>query len=265
VQLYRKIDTAVYKYVEMKKKLFFLCLILWLLFSCRDKRPKYYYLSLNNYITSVKIKGGIIDSLENGDWSFYDSKDKLLSKGVFEKGMRNGEWLYSIDNIKPKLTWQIYSNDSLFFKINYLSDWKIVPDNENIFHASFQKTDSLKGKYLLVDKITNDTNKIKPAELSDLYLDMIKEHFEIKTINRFILTNNNRKVFLNIIEHIRYQKSFMIYQASFDINDNTYDIIYSTDDLSDLSGIIYFNIIESCFVRNIRVINPLYPYVFSKH
>ena len=234
------------------------------LFSCQNKKPKYYYLSYNNIITDVIVDGGLKDSLETGKWAFYDQKKVLLSKGNYNNGLKEGEWLYLVDSTNINLNWSIFLNDKVKFVINYPSEWKVTTNREYLFRATFNKADTLKGKYLIVSKITNDTVTLRADEYSKQVISLISKHFTINNQTSLILKNNDREVYFNKLDIIRDGKNFAMYEACTEINNNLYDFMYSTDDLTDLPGIIFFNILQGCFIESKRIINPLYPYTFEK-
>lgn len=246
------------------KKSIIIYIIIFCLFSCQNKKPKYYYLSYNNTITDVIVDGGLKDSLELGNWAFYDQKKVLLSKGNYNNGLKEGDWLYLVDSANVKLNWSIFLNDTVKFAINYPSKWEVITDNEYLFRATFGDTDTSKGKYLLVSKITNDTTAISPDEYSKQVISLVNKHFTVNNQTRLVLKNNNRKIYFNKLDIIRNGKNFAMYEACIEINNVLYDFMYSTDDLTDLPGIIFFNVLQGCFINNTRVINPLYTYTFEK-
>lgn len=246
------------------KKSIIIYILIFCLFSCQNKKPKYYYLSYNNTITDVIIDGGLKDSLETGKWAFYDQKKVLLSNGTYNKGLKEGEWVYLLHSANVNVDWSIFLNDTVKFAINYPSEWKITTDREYLFRATFNKVDSLKGKYLIVSKITNDTVTIRADEYGKQVISLISKHFTINNRTSLILKNNNREVYFNKLDIIRDGKNFAMYEACTEINNNLYDFMYSTDDLTDLPGVIFFNILQGCFIDSTRIVNPLYPYTFEK-
>ena len=246
------------------KKDIIICIIIFCLFSCQNKKPKYYYLSYNNTITDVIVEGGLKDSLEFGNWAFYDQKKVLLSKGNYNNGLKEGDWLYLVDHANVKLNWSIFLNDTVKLAINYPSKWEVITDKEYLFRVTFGDTDTSKGKYFLVSKINNDTTAISPDEYSKEVISIVNKHFTINNQTRLVLKNDNRNIYFNKLDIIRNGKNFVMYEACIEINNVLYDFLYSTDDLTDLPGIIFFNVLQGCFINNTRIINPLYPYSFKK-
>ena len=249
----------------MKKSIIVYIIIIFCLFSCQSKKPKYYYFSYSNTITDVIIEGGLNnDSLESGKWAFYDQKKVLLSKGNYNNGLKEGEWLYLIDGKNVSLNWSIFSNDTTKFKINYPSEWKVIADKEYLFKATFNDVDTAKGKYLLVSKVTNDSTAITPDEYSKQVISIIIKHFIVNNVTKFIINNGNKRICFNKLDIIRDGKNFAMYEACMEINKILYDFIYSTDDLTNLPGVIFFDVLQGCFINNTRIINPLLPYALEK-
>lgn len=248
----------------MNQKFIIVYIISFCLFSCQDKRPKYYYLSYNNTITDVVVKGELKDRLESGDWAFYNQDKVLLSKGRYNNGLKEGTWLFLVDNINVNLNWSTSLNNTSRFFINYPSEWVVVNDKEFLFRATFNGVDTLKGKYFLASKITNDSISIKPREYSKQFVSTVSKHFTVNSLTRLVIKNDGREVYFNKVDFTRDNKNLVIYEACVEINQSTYELIYSTDDLTNLSGVIFFNVLEGCFINSIRIVNPLHPYAFEK-
>jgi 3-methyladenine DNA glycosylase AlkC len=210
------------------------------------------------------VDGRLKDSLESGNWAFYDQKKVLLSKGNYNNGLKEGDWFYLVDSAEVNLSWSTFLNDTVKFAINYPSKWNIITDKKYLFRATFNDVDTSKGKYLLVSEITNDTTVIRSDEYSKQVISLVNKHFTVHNQTRLVIKNDNRKIYFNKLDIIRNSKNFAMYEACIDINNTLYDFIYSTDDLTDLPGIIFFNVLQGCFINNTRVINPLYPYIFEK-
>lgn len=67
----------------------------------------------NNQVTYT-IQGCLVDSVENGHWTVYDTAKKIVEDGQFDKGIRTGKWSYPLmlsnDTV---IIWSKYENDSL--------------------------------------------------------------------------------------------------------------------------------------------------------
>jgi hypothetical protein len=250
----------------MKKSIIiYSIIIIFCLLSCQSKKPKYYYFSYSNTITDVIIDGGLNeDSLESGKWAFYDQKKVLLSKGNYNNGLKDGEWLYLVDGKNVNLNWSIFSNDTTKFKVSYPSEWKVITDKKYLFRATFNDVDTSKGKYLFVSKVTNDTVSITPDEYSKEVINIVTKHFTVNNVTRFIINNGNKRIYFNKLDIIRDGKNFAMFVACVEINKILYDFIYSTDDLTSLPSVIFFDVLQDCFINSTRVINPLYSFTSEK-
>lgn len=65
------------------------------------------------------IKGCLKDSLENGEWTIYDSAQRIVEQGSFGKGIRTGKWRYpGMPSADSVIEWTQYRNSRLDIATN---------------------------------------------------------------------------------------------------------------------------------------------------
>ena len=110
-----------------------------LFYSCKpfDKNCSFQVVDLNNNV--YKIKGCLVDSLEDGSWYFYDTASKVSEFGNFKKGIRAGEWHYpnKVDSI---IFWKDFTNANLNLRTNIPSLMHFI--DENLVYVKLSNLDT---------------------------------------------------------------------------------------------------------------------------
>jgi len=246
----------------MNYKILTLTIISVFICSCNGKVKEYYRLSYSESTSKLIINGNITNNkLENGDWTFCNSAKKMISKGFYADGMRLHNWVYDINDTLVQVNWNIFTSKEL--KINYISNWVIDPDSSFMFKARIAEEKTNHGNCIFVSKIEEGMSKADVSEYNAEFYKIIKDKWEIKHFNSKLIRNGNRRIYLIDTDIIREGIHCKIFNACFSINNKIYFIHFSTDKVSDISGTIYLNILESCVIKGTRVVNPLIPYSYE--
>jgi hypothetical protein len=145
----------------MKK---YLILFLSFAIACADHTQdcsfSHYDLDKNVY----NVKGCMLDSLEHGDWYYYDSLNRLSESGRYDHGVREGAWHYSNQNTDSMIFWTVYRNDRLGLRTNIPNMLRLSIDSA--FYVKFQAIDS--NRYLNL-VITVNNPLAKEVKLDSFY------------------------------------------------------------------------------------------------
>jgi len=164
--------------------------IIILFYSCTYKETEIvnYEEYYDTIYKKIKVKGQIINSNEEGLWTYYDESGKLIQSGKYSKGIQDGEWTYFFKDILPtSLKWK--SKKSL---------------SERYFFSlptTFISEKDIKESYIAYDSINKDVFSIKESNgKSDedikkyakaTYLDLAKNFKIINNSFSKINTSNN--------------------------------------------------------------------------
>ncbi|MDD3490883.1 MAG: hypothetical protein PHR62_13470 [Paludibacter sp.] len=239
----------------MKREFIYFIIISVLCFwACSQNNKPYYFISFNNPIDKVSVKGKWLGDRETEKWSIYDGHSNLLSQGNYHNGLKVGKWKHYIDKELININWSIYTTLDNSLTTNYPSDWQVVSDTTYKFRAHFGKNCSF-----TIELIGNDDDEISIDDFNLIIKQTISRKYKIEEESYNKMINNQNEINVNKISILKDDQRIYIYEASCLINKNMYDFFLKTTDSSSVPGLIFLNILQGCYIKNIRIINPLYP------
>jgi len=203
------------------------------------------------------IRGCLVDSLEHGAWSIYDSRNVLLESGSFDKGVRVGPWYYSNGENDSIITWRKYSVERLQISTNIPTDLHLVEDSPDYVKFSNLDSTNLLNLVITIHDLTEN-----PIDVNTYYKQgetKIQRNGWTFTVTRDKMTSKSRDLYLNeySINTIGNEK-FTVLNCYGTISTNKLAEVSCrfTQSSTVLARNIFFSVISNAFIGKRRFINP---------
>ena len=249
--------------MKIKKYINVLLIIPILIISCQRNHENvnfynFYYFSDTIY-NHIDVKGQLEDGLEFGEFRF-SSSNKLLSKGNFNKGLKEGDWLYFLDK-EHKVNWCAYTNEMKRLKINYPKKWEILENPQcELLIDTKSDSENKKNKFFVLLKYAVDSINVKPYDyLQDYYLEL-GEKYSIEDAISYQISSSENYYYYSEFNVVSEGEVMMLLNLVVEYQGNLLDFTYSSSiEDAEIKKVIFFDILGGCFMDNYRIFNPLTP------
>ncbi len=181
-------------------------LLIVLQISCKSKYNIYkeYY---DTQMKKIRVSGlvDVNSGLPMGEWSYYDTLGRIISKGSQNKGYYVGEWDYLIDGAKKvKINWSICNNDRYRASFNCPSGVIKVNDDRFVYLAT--NNDTTNKVDLIINKIPIRENETLELYKSNFIEDIKKVHNVVDYTCKYQLVTSKKEYYLMIFNLIKNNK-----------------------------------------------------------
>ncbi len=201
--------------------------------------------------------GCLINEMETGAWSFYQDPKKLISRGIYERGIRIGEWHYPENSSDSTIEWKRYEKKNLELAFNIPTRLQVVSDTLN--DAMFSNFDSSKLFNIILsvipieetDKQTENYYQQGEAEIKD-------KGWKFSRKSSKIITKNQEFYFNTYTITISAGQSFKVlnmYRLMADKKLLEISCRYD-EQIEPSAKIVFFSVFTNSFYKNERFLNP---------
>jgi hypothetical protein len=217
-----------------------------------------YYETCEHIEGDVRVKGHLIESKEEGEFSFTNNNE-ILKKGKFIEGMRSGVWEYNVFGSK-EINWKI-ENVSKNFSTNFPSTWKDIP----VKKANLCKVDSINEITFILSKYEYDTTK-KITDFIIEGLTLLQKNHQVITMDLSIFKHNSEEIFFIDATFInnKNNKELNVLNVFKVVGNEVVDISLYLSDTKKVNQCeyesIFIDIIMCTYYNSERIFNPLVSY-----
>jgi len=232
------------------------CSTIILLCACTNKTSNcdLRYAKFNNDF--FKIKGCLIDSLEDGDWIIYDTSNRVVEYGAFDMGLRNGQWHYRNSQLGI-INWIRYTKKSLGLLTNIPNSFDIIADSGYYIKMKSSNQKGLLNIVISVQEIAGE-----PIVLDSFFRDAQNEFSKNGWGYDFqgskILSNNNEYYFTWYkIGNQTKSDSNEILNIYSSLNKKLVQITCTYEKRNEqFARVLFTSIISNLFIDSKRLLNP---------
>lgn len=242
----------------MKKVRFIYLLCICLFFTKCSQQDKT-DCSIKKYMfgeDKFQAHGCLLNSVEDGLWEFYTDDMVLQEKGVYNKGIRTGEWHYPMNKNDSVIIWNEFNKkeSSLLFNIPVVL--KVVEDGPE--YIKFSNKDTLN-----MFNIVISIHDFKYSNLEDDYYKQVET--EINNRNWQFVSNHNK---IETDKRILYFGEYAISisnDSSFKLL-NTFGLMNNgklleitcryNKNVENSARIVFFSVFGNIFYKNERYAEP---------
>ena len=231
-------------------------IIPFLFYSCGQNYYDLLYVD-NDEVMIIDLKMGFkkLSKFENGEWSIQKNNGEAISKGLFNKSVRSGEWSYwSNDNIE-KITWNNFKVKDI--NLTLPEKWLCNKDSDHYLEVLIPNelgefnTDN----YMVVtkheDKIIDDYK----ANYVSYYKNNIKS---LKVLKSMDLLNNNDEKIVVLIAQSKGENKKNYCSVLFLFKGGLYDMTLVSTGSYIKNNLVYgIEILKGLGISGQRVFNPL--------
>lgn len=242
----------------MKQRFLFILFLTWgLNFKCINSEEKCNpnagaFAGKQKYITD----GCLINNLEQGTWSFYDSKQNLIEQGFFDKGIRIGKWHYPWNTTDSVIVWKRYTKPNINLEFNVPVELQIEEDGLDLIKFS---NNSSKYRFTLVLAISSIDHNVK--NLDQYYkvgIAEIKRNGWDFSREQQKLINHSNTIYFNDYSVKAKEDSFKIFNMYRQMKDGKLlEITCRYNKINEQSSrIVFFSVLSNCFYKKQRFLSP---------
>jgi|GEM_PF-6891256 len=210
-------------------------------------------------------EGCLIDNIENGSWNFYNETEKLISNGIYDRGIRIGRWHYPGNFNDSIIEWEKYESKNLGLIFNIPSALYLV--NDTLSDVQFSNKDSSKPFVIALSVLELEEANKDLENYYELGEREIKQNgWDFSRQSNQIITKNH-KLYLNSYSiRIDSGQSFKVLNIYRLMGDKIFfEISCRYDERTESSAkIVFFSAVANCFYKGERVINPFEPIKYIK-
>jgi hypothetical protein len=241
----------------MPKFSFAFVILILITYGCKqyDTNCSLQYVDFEKKIYTVK--GCLIDSVENGNWSIYDPSGILSESGKYNKGVREGNWRYTNDKVDSIISWQRYVNKRLKLLTNIPSGFDSIASTVN--NIKLSSSDTIKKVDISITVGDLPTHSITMEKYYEKVEENILRPGWLYGFTRDSFQTKNQKYYLNEYKVDTLNgKGFKVLSAYGSLPNNKFIEITSTynADKVIVARNIFFSILSNIFLDNTRFVNP---------
>jgi hypothetical protein len=226
-------------------------------FACSNSKEKCQDATFKYYNETYKAKGCFIDSLEDGNWSFWTGTNKIIEAGTYDRGLRIGKWHYYGNRTDSIINRKKHHKENL--ELNFNVPELLFKVEEDSSYIKFSNKDSLNLFNLVLAVKSLDKINVKVEEYQKIGEKEIKENGWKYTSTNTRLVTKGQPLYFNVY---RIQTSEGGDFSIFDIykemkNGRLLEISCRCSKETEATArIVFFSTILNCFYENERFMDP---------
>lgn len=202
-----------------------------------------------------KVRGCMVNSLEDGTWKIYDSAQKLSATGKFEKGIRVGTWQYGEAANNETIEWKKYENVRLKIKTNIPQGLELVEDSSGFIKFSNKDSNNL-FNLVFIDHNLNEESIYVPEYHKVGESEVLAKGWKYLQ-KKIRLDLKNDTLYFNSYQIQDGKNGFSILNIYEKLDNHLIEVICRYNEPSEREAKrVFFSVISNLFLQKNRFMNP---------